>query len=79
MSVIDEILWLLRNGKWYELEEIRENIALSKFKTEIAVNFLFEYNFIQLNKKTRRIRLQPSIHEFIKKIHRIEKEEALSH
>ncbi|UCC58818.1 MAG: hypothetical protein JSW14_02620 [Candidatus Bathyarchaeum sp.] len=78
MSVIDEILWLLRNGKWHELEEIREKIALSKFKVEIAVNFLSEYNFIQLKEKTRRVRLQPLIFEFIKKIQRIEKEE-LSH
>ena len=79
MSVIDEILWLLRNGKWYNLKEIRENVALSKFKVEIAVDFLWEYNFIQLNETTRRIRLQPSILEFINKIQRIEKEETLSH
>jgi DNA-binding IclR family transcriptional regulator len=79
MSVIDELLWLLRNGKWHNLEEISEKAALSKFKVEIAVNFLWEYNFIQLHKKARKIRLQPSILEFINKIQRIEKEEALSH
>ena len=79
MSVIDEILWLLRNGKWHNLEEIRENITLSEFKAEIAVNFLSEYNFIQLNKRADRVKLQPSIVEFINKIQSIEKEEALSH
>jgi len=79
MSVIDEILWLLRDGEWHDLKEIRENIELSKFKVEIAVNFLGEYDFIQLNTKAGRIRLQPSILDFINKIQRIEKEETLSH
>lgn len=79
MSVIDEILWLLRDGEWHDLEKISENIPLSKFRVEIAVKFLEEYNFIQLNTKTRRVRLQPSILEFINKIQHIEREEALSH
>ena len=79
MSAFDEILWLLRDGKWHNLKEIGENIALSKFKAEIAVNFLGEYDFIQLNTKAKRIRLQPSILEFINKIQRIEEEETLSH
>ena len=79
MSAIDEILWLLRNGEWHDLQEISENVALSKFKVEIAFDFLLEYNFIQLKEKARRIRLQPSILEFINKIQRIEKEETLSH
>jgi hypothetical protein len=79
MSVIDEVLWLLRDGEWHNLKEITENIALSKFKVEIAINFLGEYDFIQLNEKEEKIRLQPSILKFLKNIQRIEKEEQLSH
>ena len=79
MTVIDEILWLLRDGKWHDLNELEENIVLSKFKVEIAVDFLGEYDFVQLKTKVRRVRLQPSILEFINKIQRIEKEETLSH
>jgi hypothetical protein len=79
MSVIDEILWLLSDGKWHDLKKLGEDIALSKFKVEIAINFLGEYNFVQQNTKTKMIRLQPSILEFINKIQRVEKEEALTH
>jgi hypothetical protein len=79
MSVIDEILWLLRDGEWHDLEEIKEFVSLPKFKVEIAVNFLGEYDFIQVNEKAGKVRLQPSILEFIKNIQRIEREEQLSH
>jgi DNA-binding transcriptional regulator GbsR (MarR family) len=79
MSVIDEVLWLLRDGEWHDVKEIRENVSLSKFRVEMVVNFLEEYNFVQLDMKVGRIRLQPSILEFINKIQLIEEEEALSH
>jgi hypothetical protein len=79
MSAIDEILWLLKDGKWHDLKEITKKIALPKIKTEIAVSFLREYNFILLNKQTKKVRLQPSTREFIEEIQRLEQENALSH
>jgi hypothetical protein len=78
MSAIDEILCLLKDGEWHDVKEITKNVALPKFKAEIAVSFLGEYDFIQLNKKVRRIKLQPSILKFIEEIQRLEKE-GLSH
>lgn len=78
MSAIDEILWLLKDGKWHELEEITEKAALPKFKAELVVSFLGEYDFIQLNKNDRRVKLQPSTLKFIKEIQHLEKE-TLSH
>jgi len=79
MSAIDEILWLLKDGEWHDLKEITEKVALPKFKVEIVVSFLGEYDFIQLNENFRRVKLQPSILEFIEEIQCLEKEEALSH
>ncbi len=79
MSAIDEILWLLKDGEWHDLKEITEKVALPKFKVEIVVSFLGEYDFIQLNENFRRVKLQPSILEFIEEIQHLEKEEALSH
>ena len=78
MSAIDEILWLLKDGKWHDLTEIPKKITLPKTKAEIAVTFLCEYDFIQLNENAKRIKLQPSMLEFIEEIQRLEKEE-LSH
>lgn len=79
MSVIDEILWLLSDSRWHDLKELVENVALSKSKINAVVDFLEEYDFIQQNTKTKRIRLQPLIHEFINNMQRVEKEEALCH
>ena len=74
MSAIDEILCLLKDGEWHDLKEITKKVALPKFKAEIAVSFLGEYDFIQLNKKVRRVKLQPSMFEFIEEIQHLEKE-----
>ena len=78
MPVIDQILWLLKDGKWHDLKEITEKVSLPKFKAEIAVSFLSEYDFIQLSETARIVRLKPSMLEFIDEIQRIEKE-ALHH
>jgi len=78
MSAIDEILWLLKDGEWHDLKEITKKVALPKSKAEIAVNFLGEYDFIQLNENVKRVKLQPSMLEFIEEIQRLEKED-LSH
>jgi len=53
MSAIDEILCLLKDGEWHDFKEITKKVALPKFKAEIAVSFLGEYGFIQLNEKVR--------------------------
>jgi DNA-binding IclR family transcriptional regulator len=78
MSAIDEILWLLKDGKWHKLEEITKNLALPKIKAELAVSFLAEYDFIQLNKISGRAKLQPSTLEFVNEIQQLETE-ASSH
>lgn len=78
MSAIDEILCLLKDGEWHDLKEITKKVALPKSKAEMAVSFLGEYDFIQLNENIRRVKLQPSILKFIEEIQRLEKED-LSH
>ena len=79
MSTVDEILWLLKDGEWHDLEEIAEKAEISKFKTEMVLSFLGEYDFIQINKDHKKVKLKPSILEFFNKIQRIEKEDTLSH
>jgi DNA-binding IclR family transcriptional regulator len=79
MSAIDEILWLLKDGEWHNVKEITEKVALPKFKAEMVVSFLGEYDFIQLNENTKRIKIQPSMLEFIEEIQRLEQEDASSH
>jgi predicted methyltransferase len=75
LSTIDEILWSLKNGKWYSLTEIIEKNPLPKPLTKMTLNFLWEYNFIQIDEKEGKAKLSPPMLNFIEEIQRIEKEE----
>ena len=79
LSAIDEILWLLKNGKWHNLTEIIEKCPSPKSKAKMAVSFLWEYDFIQVNENGRKAKLRPLTLNFIDEIQLVEKEEALSH
>jgi DNA-binding IclR family transcriptional regulator len=78
MSTIDEILWLLKDGNWHDLEEIAEKAEIPKVKAEMVLSFLNEYEFIQ-TKDLNKVKIKPSILEFFNEIQRIEKEDALRH
>jgi DNA-binding IclR family transcriptional regulator len=72
MSALDNILWLLKDGKWHDVQEITDTVALPKAKAEMVINFLGEYNFIQLDEDVKKIKLQTSMLEFIEGIQRLE-------
>jgi len=72
--VVDEILKLLEDGEWHDLNEIIEKSRLRKFKAEVITNFLAEYAFIQLDKERQRARLTPPALSFLEEIQRVEKE-----
>jgi len=69
---IDEVLELLKNGKWHSLNEVMEKSRLSEFKAETVVNFLAEYNLIQLDREREKARLTPPTLSFLEKIQRVE-------
>lgn len=73
MSALDDILWLLKDGKWHDVQEVTKTVALPKAKAEMVISFLGEYNFIQLTEDAEKIKLQPSMLEFIEGIQRLEK------
>ena len=76
MSVIDDILWLLKDGEWHDLQEIAEKVPLSPAKTELVVSFLAEYDFVQLNENTKEVKLQSPLLKFINELQRLEQETA---
>ena len=79
LSAIDEILWLLKDGKWHDLKNITEKCSSPESKVKIVINFLWEYDFIQMNENGRKAKLRPLMLKFIDEIQHVEKEEALSH
>jgi len=75
---IDEILDVLKNGKWHNLKMISEKTRLQELKVEMLTNFLAEYDFIELNKKEHKTRLTPPLLAFLRKVRDLEKKERFS-
>jgi len=75
--MIDAVLGLLKDGKWHDLVEIAKKCGLHEFRVEMIMSFLSDYDFIEFNKKSRRVKLRPLTREFIDEIHRVEEEEAM--
>jgi len=76
LPTVDDILKLLEDGRWHDLNEIREKIELQDLKVKSLTKFLAQYDFIELDKDGKKAKLGPSIQDFFKKIRRIEEEEA---
>ena len=74
--VIDEILMLLKDGNWHDLGEITKKCSSGELKLETIVNFLWKYDFVELDKKGRKARLRPLMLEFIDEIQHVREEEA---
>lgn len=79
LSMLDEILWLLKDGKWHSLREIITKCSSQEPIVNMAVSFLREFDFVQLDEQGQKVRLQPLTLGFIDEIQRVEREKALSH
>jgi len=75
LSILDNILEVLKNGGWHDLEEISKRTRLPRLQVDLLTNFLAEFNFIELDKSEQRTRLTPPLLSFIKKIQSIEEKE----
>ncbi len=75
MEMVNAVFNLLEDGKWHSLTQIANKSGLHEFKLEIVTNFLAEYDFAEVNKANRQVRLTMSVVDFLKKIKHIEKEE----
>jgi len=75
---IDEILDVLKNGKWHSIKNISEKTQLQEFKVELLTNFLAEYNFIELDREEHKTRLTPPLLDFLKKVQDLEEKEGLA-
>jgi len=78
MPQIDEILDVLKNGKWHDLKEISQKMQLQQLKVELLTNFLAEYDFIELDKKKHKTRLTPPLLDFLRKVQDLEEKEGLA-
>lgn len=75
MWVIDEILWLLKDGKWHSLGEISKKTSINESRAQKITSFLSSYSFIEFDKAGRKVKLHPLTLEFINEIQCIEEED----
>jgi len=77
LLVMDDILKLIEDGKWHDIKEIVDNSKLHVLKVEMFMNFLSEYDFVELDKKRQKVKLTPSLYKFFRRIKIVEKKEAV--
>ena len=76
MHAIDKILEALRNGDWHEIGEITQRLQIRESQVELISSFLATYDFLEFDRKSKRIRLSPQLQRFLGKITKVEGEEA---
>lgn len=65
MPTICEVLEILSDGKWHELEEIRKEKDLSKGQVRQIMEFLNQYEFVKLDETMKKVRIEESAREFM--------------
>jgi predicted transcriptional regulator len=76
LPTTDDILRLLENGKWHNVKEIIGSSGLHNKQAEIVISFLSEHDFVELDKRKQKMKLTPSVYNFVKRINDIEEKEA---
>ena len=68
LLLIDSILRVLSDGGWHSIQEILEYSVNSEVKTLIAIEFLWKFGFVTINKNEDQVRLTSSMFNFMSEI-----------
>jgi predicted transcriptional regulator len=74
MPSLDKILLTLKDGNWHNIQAISENINIPQNKFTHIIDFLTEFDFIQIDNTQKKVKLQPPLFKFIKELSRLEQE-----
>jgi len=77
LLAIDSILEILNNGDWHTVTEVAKKAGTQRSKLELISSFLATYDFLEFDKKAQKIKLSSQMQIFLKKIRKIEREEAV--
>jgi DNA-binding IclR family transcriptional regulator len=65
---MDQILDILKDGKWHSLQEIIDQTKIQERKVRLITSFLQKFQLVQLEKKNKRIRVDALTKQFIEMI-----------
>jgi len=66
MTVLDQVLELLRDGKWHRERDIKEKMGLTNFKSKLIIHFLASYGFCHYSRGE--IRMKPELIDFFNEL-----------
>lgn len=64
-SKITRFLEILDDGQWHLLEEIQRGSKIEEDQIRRIVKFLREYDFIVVDEKSQRVRLEETVQRFL--------------
>lgn len=73
LTAINRVLELLEDGGWLDFKHVAEEAELSEVETEMILNFLNRFSFINLDEERKRAKATHSMLRFLKSIRQIEK------
>lgn len=76
LTAINRVLELLEAGEWVNFNNVAEKAGLSESETEMVLNFLNRFSFIDLDEKQKRVKATPSMLKFLRSIKQIGKTES---
>ncbi len=65
---IDSILRVLSDGGWHSTREVLEYSVNSEVKTLMAIEFLWRFGFVTINKNEDQMKLTPPLFNFMREI-----------
>ena len=68
LLIINEVMSLLESGSWFNLEEIMSKCSSPQCNVEKVLEFLKQFDFLQLDDKRQVFRLEPNIKNFINRL-----------
>jgi hypothetical protein len=74
MPSIDQILALITDDKWHNLDEITQQVDLPFSHLEQVVDFLTEYNFVKLSQNPKQVKLEAHMLKFLTELKHLEQE-----
>jgi len=66
LQEINEVVGLIEDGQWHTVKNIINKAKLPKLKTHKILEFLANYNFINLDNEHEKAKVSPSLMKFLK-------------
>jgi len=63
---MEMILEILKDGKWHLIKEIEEKTKLHEFKLQMIIDFLTNFNFVEIKKDCGEIKATQGFLKIIK-------------